>query len=81
MKGTHASGFVVKVSSSSGLVLWASRPPHGFNLIFGPRESAEVFGTPDEAHAAIGRMPATFENAGFVFAIEAADGTDKARTP
>jgi hypothetical protein len=63
----------VKVASSSDMVMWVSPPADGFHPILGPRDNAEVFPTREAAHAAIGRMPLGFEDAGFVFTVEPAD--------
>jgi hypothetical protein len=66
-------GFVVKMSSSSGMLIWVSPPTDGFHPILGSRDNAEVFSTREDAHAAIGRMPIAFQNAAFLFTIEPAD--------
>jgi hypothetical protein len=55
------------------MVMWVSPPADGFHPILGPRDNAEVFPTREAAHAAIGRMPLGFEDAGFVFTVEPAD--------
>jgi hypothetical protein len=67
-------GFVVRAESAAGLEMWVSASRFAQST-FGPRENAEVFRTQSDAHAAIGKIPLTFEHAGFVFMIEAADRT------
>jgi hypothetical protein len=73
MAGSENTGLVVKAVSLTGLTMWLSPPRSGDHRVFGPREHAEVFRTRGEAHAVIGKLPLSFEQAGFTFSVEAAE--------
>jgi hypothetical protein len=66
-------GFVIKAVNVSGLEMWVSPPRFGDHRTFGPREKADVFKTRGEADAAIGKLPVSFEHAGFTFSVESAE--------
>jgi hypothetical protein len=68
-----ASDYVIKATSASGLAMWVSPPRAGQHRVFGPRENAETFKTRGEAHSVIGKLPVSFEHAGFTFSVEAAE--------
>jgi hypothetical protein len=71
-EGRASTGFVIKAVSADGLAMWISPPRFGDHRVFGPREMAEVFRSPAEAHSTIGKLPRSFEHAGFTFAVEKA---------
>jgi hypothetical protein len=73
MSDEPGTGFLVRVTSATGLEMWISIPRAGGHRVFGPRENADVFRTRGEAHSAIGKMPRAFEHAGFTFTVEGAD--------
>ncbi|HET6325578.1 MAG TPA: hypothetical protein VFG04_12945 [Planctomycetaceae bacterium] len=72
-KANAPAGFVIKAVSASGLEMWVSPPRFGDHRTFGPREKRDVFKTRGEAHAVIGKLPASFEHAGFTFSVESMD--------
>ena len=72
-KSKASTGFVIKATSAAGLEMWVSPPRFGDHRTFGPREKADVFKTRGEADAAIGKLPVSFEHAGFMFSVESAD--------
>jgi hypothetical protein len=70
---SQPKGFVIKASNSTGLEMWVSPPRFGDHRTFGPRARADVFKTRGEADAAIGKLPVSFEHAGFAFAVDAVE--------
>ena len=68
-----STGFVIRATSADDLAMWVCPPRFGEHRVFGPRENAEVFKTRGAARAVIGRLPISFEQAGFTFSVEAAE--------
>ena len=61
--------YVVKAVSTSGVVIWLTRPdPEGFRSI-GTRSRADVLSTAEDAMAEIARMPQVFKDAGIRFSV------------
>jgi hypothetical protein len=66
-------GFVVRITNGrSTFHSWLSPPnKRGFRTL-ATRDMADVFQSREDAHAAIGTMPRTFADAGWVFSVEPA---------
>jgi len=64
------AGFVVKATFPSTLVSWLARVPFPHRFCLGPRDSAAVFHTKEEAESAIDQMPAAYKQRGFIFSVE-----------
>jgi hypothetical protein len=61
--------YVIKAVSTSGVVIWLTRPDsEGFRSI-GTRSRADVLSTAEDAAAEIARMPQVFKDAGIKFSV------------
>jgi hypothetical protein len=73
MSDAPEAGFIVKVTSTTGLELWIAFPRAGGHRVFGPRKNADVFRTRGDAHIAIRTMQRAVEYPGLTFIVEGAD--------
>jgi hypothetical protein len=65
--------YVVKATSPNGTVDWISQARFAGLRSFDKRESAEIFATKQDAHAAMDSLPIVFGSTGVLFSVEATD--------
>ena len=65
--------YVVKAMCPDGIVDWICQTKFAGLKAFGKRESAEIFPTKQDAHAAINSLPSVLGSIGVSFSVEEAD--------